>query len=214
MVNRPWHKLTWSKAPDDLGFRSRCGFKILKMAPSMLPIKFWLNPTYGLGGNVIWKIYGAILNIGMEQFKQFWISILLPCLPSSFGSIQLRVWENMPPIKFWLHPTYSLGGDVVWRIFLDIRTEQFWQFWISMLLPCLTSSFRSIGLGEDAVQRISRWPSSWWPSWISKQNDSSNSESLCHCDAFHQVSAQSNLGLGQDVIWRIIRWSQWRPSCI
>ena len=22
----------------------------------------------------------------------------------------------MPPIKFWLNPTYSLGGDVVWRI--------------------------------------------------------------------------------------------------
>ena len=29
--------------------------------------------------------------------------------------------------------------------------------------------------------------------WISEQNDFSNSESLCHCDASHQVLAQSNM---------------------
>ena len=34
-------------------------------------------------------------------------------------------------------------------------------------------------------------------SWISERNDFSNSESLCHCDASHQVSAQSDLGLGR-----------------
>ena len=28
-------------------------------------------------------------------------------------------------------------------------------------------------------------------------NDLSNSESLCHCDASHQVSAQSDLGFGR-----------------
>ena len=33
----------------------------------------------------------------------------------------------------------------------------------------------------------------WKPSWMSEQNDFSNSESLCHSDASHQVSAQSNL---------------------
>ena len=33
----------------------------------------------------------------------------------------------------------------------------------------------------------------WWPSWISEQNGLSNSESLCHCDASHQVLAQSKL---------------------
>ena len=31
------------------------------------------------------------------------------------------------------------------------------------------------------------------PSWIAKQNDLSNAESLCSFDASHQVSAQSNL---------------------
>ena len=35
----------------------------------------------------------------------------------------------------------------------------------------------------------------WWPSWILEWNNFSNSESLCHCDASHQVLAQSNYGL-------------------
>ena len=34
-------------------------------------------------------------------------------------------------------------------------------------------------------------------SWISEQNDSSNSESLCHSDASHQVSPQSDLRPGR-----------------
>ena len=38
------------------------------------------------------------------------------------------------------------------------------------------------------------------PSWISEQNYFSNFESLCHCDASHQVSAQSDFGLGGDVV--------------
>ena len=111
----------------------------------------------------------------------------LQCLPSSFGSIWPTVWEEMsfeefqdghhgghlgyqngtilailnalmPPIKFLLNLTYGLGGDVVWR--------------------------------------ISRWPP-WRPSWISERNDFSNSESLCHSDASHQVLAQSNLRFGR-----------------
>ena len=37
----------------------------------------------------------------------------------------------------------------------------------------------------------------WRPSWISERNDFSNSESLCHCDTSHQVSAQSDLRFGR-----------------
>ena len=62
---------------------------------------------------------------------------------------------TMPPIKFQLNPTYSLGGDVFWR--------------------------------------FSRWQI-WWPSWILKQNDFSNSNSPCGPNASHQVWAQSDLG--------------------
>ena len=74
------------------------------------------------------------------QKKKF--SMSLRCLPSSFGSIRITVWEEMsfeefqggghlgyrngtilailnhyvalmPPIKFRLNLTYGLGGDVV-----------------------------------------------------------------------------------------------------
>ena len=53
------------------------------------------------------------------------------------------------------------------------------------------------GLGGDNVWRISSWPP-WRPAcWIPEWNDFSNFESLCHCDASHQVSAQSDLRLGR-----------------
>ena len=68
----------------------------------------------------------------------------------------------MPPIKFWLNTTYGLGGDVIWR--------------------------------------ISIWPP-WRPSWISERNNFSNSESLCHYDASHQVLTQSDLRFGRR--WRL-----------
>ena len=44
----------------------------------------------------------------------------------------------------------------------------------------------------------------WRPSWISERNDFSNFESLCHCDASPQVSAQSEK----------ISFEEFRPSWI
>ena len=64
---------------------------------------------------------------------------------------------------------------------------------------------RTYGLGGDVIWRISKWPP-WWRFWIVERNHFSNSESLCHCDASHQLLAQSNLCLRRDVVWRISRW--------
>ena len=200
----------------------------------MLPIKFWLNPTYCLG-DVIWRIsrwrpwrptwtserynfsnseslccsnashqvlpqsMAAILDMGTERFLQFWVSIILQSLPSSFSSILLFgircCLKNfkmagghlgylnrmilaifylcvtvMPPIKFWLNLTFGLGADVVWR--------------------------------------ISRWPP-WQPSWISKQNNLNNSDSLCHSDASHKVLAQSDLWF-----WRRYRLKNFKMAAV
>ena len=46
--------------------------------------------------------------------------------------------------------------------------------------------------GADMIWRFSRWPL-WQPSWIWEQNNFSHSESLCCSNAYHQVSAQSDL---------------------
>ena len=51
-------------------------------------------------------------------------------------------------------------------------------------------------LGGDVIWRISRWLP-WRLAWISEWNDFSNSESLCHCDASHQVLALSDLWFGR-----------------
>ena len=64
---------------------------------------------------------------------------------------------------------------------------------VTVMLPIKFQLNRTYGLGGDVVCRISRWR----PSWISERNDFSNSESLCHCDASHQVSAQSDLRFGR-----------------
>ena len=50
----------------------------------------------------------------------------------------------------------------------------------------------------------------WRPSWISEQNDFSNSEPLCHIKFWLNPTC----GLGGDVVWRISRWPLWRPSWI
>ena len=142
----------------------------------MSPIKFRLNPTYGLGGDVVWRI-----SRWPPSERNHFSKPNSPCSPNA--SYQVRVQSNlrfgwrpswisewnvlailnfyiasMPLIKFWLNPTYSLGGDVVWR--------------------------------------ISRWPL-WWPFLILEQKDFSNSESLCRFNASHQVSAQSDLRFGR-----------------
>ena len=98
-----------------------------------------------------------------------------------------------------------------------------------MSLPCLLSSFGSSG------------HTVWEEMSCEKLQDGShgghlgfsNSETLCHSDASHQVSAQSNLLFWRrcclknfkmatmamtygvrEVVWRISRWQLWQPSWI
>ena len=82
-------------------FRSRCRLKFFKMA-----------------------VGAAILDIGMQRFS----NSESPCCPND--SYQVSAWEAildvktisailnlyvapMPPIKFWLKPTYTLEGNCV-----------------------------------------------------------------------------------------------------
>ena len=51
-----------------------------------------------------------------------------------------------------------------------------------------------------------------WPSLISEMNDFSSSESLCHCDASHQVLAQSNFRFGTRCRLKNFRMAAMRAS--
>ena len=229
---------------------------------------------------------GAILDTGTWRFKQFLISMSLRCLPRSFSSNWLTIWEQiwceefqngyngghlgyqnetilailnlnvapMPPTKFGLNPTSRSGADVVWRFsrwppwqlcwiserndfcnsespcpldashqisaqsdfrfrrrcrlkrfkmatvaaILDIGTERFSQFWISMSPQCRPHSFTSIQPQSNLpFRRRCRLKifkmAAWQPSWIPERNDFSNFESPCPFDVSSQNSTQSDL---------------------
>ena len=70
----------------------------------MPPIKFQLNPTYGLGGDVF------------EEFQDGHRDGHLGYRNGKILAILNHYVTPRPPIKFWLNLTYGLGGDVVFRI--------------------------------------------------------------------------------------------------
>ena len=201
------HGQVWAQS--DLPFSSRRGLMIFKMATvaailnigkerltilnlyiALMPhIKLQLNPTYGLGGDFVWRfsrwltwqpswisewndhnkflcdpnashqVWAQSDRIrGRYGFKTFKMAAQATILDRTILAILNLYAAQKLSIKFWLNPTYGLGGDVVWR--------------------------------------LSRWPP-WRPSWISEQNEFSNSESLCCSDASHQVSAPFDLRFGK-----------------
>ena len=81
-------------------------------------IKFWLNQTYGLGGDVVWRI-----------------SRWPPSERKDFSNSESLCHCGVP-IKFWLNPTYGLGGDVIWRI---SRWRPWPPSWISEQYNCSNS---------------------------------------------------------------------------
>ena len=99
----------------------------------------------------------------------------------------------MPPVKFQLNPTCSLGGEFRDGVHFGYQNELvILNLYVSPMPPAKFRLTLTYHAGADVVWRFSRWPP-WWPSWISKRKDFSNSESLCRSDASHQDSAQSNL---------------------
>ena len=147
------------------------------------------------------------------------------CLPPSLGSIWLRVpeqtWfqdfqDGSPPRRpNWIARCNDFSNsESLWRSLASLQVsaqsnlrfkrrcclKNFKMATILAILnlyvaPMPPIEFRlnpTYSLG-DVVRRISRWR----PSWISEQNNFSNSESLCCCDASHQVSAQSDLWFGR-----------------
>ena len=91
-----------------LGYRDGSILAILNLyvAP-MPPIKFRLNLTYGLGGDVVWRISRRPPSLISER--------------NDFSNSESLYHYDASTIKFWLNPTYGLGGDVVMAVILDIE---------------------------------------------------------------------------------------------
>ena len=76
-------------AQSNLGFGSRCGFKIFKLATQATSFEEFQDGHHG-------------------SHLGYWNGMILAILNLYVALI--------PPIKFRLNLTYGLGGDVVWRI--------------------------------------------------------------------------------------------------
>ena len=108
------------------------------------------------------------------------------CLWSSFSLIRLTIREQMLFQDFQAgHHGGHLGHwNATNLVILNLHVTQMPPTKFGLNL-----TYRS---GTGLVWIFSRWPLRP-PSWISEQNNFSNSESLCCSDASHQVSAQSDL---------------------
>ena len=119
MVNKQWHKLTWSKAPGELtiedlqdgccgshrGYRNKMFLAIhnIHIAPTP-PTKFWLNLTYHSGADEVGRF---------SRWPLWWH--LRYGTGTTLAILNLYV-ALMPPIKLEHNPHYGLRGDIIWRI--------------------------------------------------------------------------------------------------
>ena len=137
-----------------LGYRNGTILTILNLyVTSMPPIKFQLNLTYGLR-DVVWGISRWISEQNNLAILNLYVASMPPIkfqLNLTYGLEELLLEEFQDghcgghlgyrngmtlaimnlcvsdASKFWLNPTYSLGGDVVWRI---SRWLLGWPSWV------------------------------------------------------------------------------------
>ena len=161
----------WAKF--DLGFGRRCGLKIFKMAvvAAILDIGTKRNseslchfdntqPSFGSVRLAVWY------ELSFEEYRDGHRGGHLGYQNGKNLAILNFYVAPMPPIKFRFNPTYSCGGDVVWRI---LRRSPWRPSWASerndlnnseYIPPMLPIKFRlnpTYSFGGDVVWRISRW---------------------------------------------------------
>ena len=229
----------------------------------MPPIKFQLNLTYCLGGEVIWRFsrWHTWRFSKWPPLRPSWIlewndcsnseSMLLWCLPSSFSSIWLNVWDVVWRISrqqpSWISEQYNFSNceslcrsDASHQVLaqsdlqfgrrcglknfkmatmatsLDIRTEWFLQFWTSMSLRCLPSSFGSIWLMVCEEMSFEEFQHGCPGNHLGYWNRTILAILNLCVTVMPPIKFQLNLtyGLGGDVVWIILRWPPWRPSWI
>ena len=96
-----WEDMSFAEFQDGrhgghLGYQNRMILAILNLYITLMPpTMFQLNLTYGLGGNVVWRISRYSRHLVPEQ--------------NNFSHSESPCCHN-PPTKFQLNPTYGSGG--------------------------------------------------------------------------------------------------------
>ena len=179
------------------GYRNGTILAILNFCVTvMLPIKFCLNPTYILEGNVVWRISRRPSWTSERNDSSNSESLCRSDAPSNLGSIWPTVWE----MSFEEFQDGSRGGHLG---YWNGKILAILNLCVIVMPPIKFWHNPTYGLEGDISWRISRWQ----PSRISELNDFIYSKSLCHCNASHQVSAQSDLGF-----WRRCRLKNFKMA--
>ena len=158
-----------------LGCRNGTILAILNLYVAPMPrVKLRLNPSYGLGGDVVWRISRWPLwrPSWIPERNHFSNSESLCCSDASyqsFGSIWLMVWEE---VSFEEFQDVRRGCHLGYRNRMILANL---NLYVTVMPPVMFQLNSTYGLGEDIVWRISRWLP-WRPYWISEQNNFSNSE--------------------------------------
>ena len=180
-------------AQSDLLFGRRCDLKNFKMA--------------------------AILDIGTEGFKQFWITITPQCLPSCLSSSRLTVWQEM-----WFKDFHDgcHGGNLGYqnRTILAILNLH--------AAPMPSTKFPlhpTYCSGADNNWRLSNWPKEmliedFQNGWHGSHLGYRNGQILAILNLHVAPMPPTKFGLnltedsGADVVLRFWRWSPRWPSAI
>ena len=148
--------------------------------------------------------------------QQFWISMSPRCLPWSFASTWLTVWEEI-----WFEEFQAGGHLGHWNRW----TLAILKFHNTPMPPIMFKHNQIYHLVADVIWKFSRWLP-WWPPWIWERNHFSNSKSLMmpRClpsfplNPSYCSEADNNWRFSRwpdgDVVWKFSRWLTWQPSWI
>ena len=170
-----------------LGYRDRTILAILNLYNSPKPpIKFQLNLTYCLGLDIVWRISRWPPPWILER-NDFSNSESLCNCDASYqvlAQFQLTVWEEMSFEEFQDGGHLGYCNGTILAIL---------NLYVAPMPPLKFRLNLTYGFEGDVVWRISRWP--LW----SERNDFSNSASLCHCHASHQVFGSIRLTVWEEM---------------
>ena len=176
----------------------------------MPPIKFGLNPYYGLGGDVVWRIsrWPPWQPPWMSEWNEF-SSSESPYLPNASDQVS-ALSDFREQISFQDFQAGHHGGHMwYWNgtnlAILNIHATQ--------MPPTKCGLNPTYRLGADVVWIFSRWPP-WRPSWISEQTILAILNLYVAPMSPIKFQFITTYGLGGDVSWRFLRWPTWRPALI
>ena len=176
----------------------------------MLPIKFWLNPTYGLGGDVIWRISR------WRPWRPPWISERYcfsnsESLCCSNASHQVLAQSHL---RFGRRCHLKYFKMAAMAAILDIWTERVSQFCISVSLSCFPSSFSSIQLSVWGEMSFEECQDGHHGSHLRYRNGTILAILNLCITVMLPIKFWLNptFGFGGDVVWRMSRWPPWGIS--